>query len=78
MTDAVRKLIDLPNGAQIMMFSILEDRYHIWRDLQGFHRWSLSKWPDDGVGGISTHGKSMTLHGAIEACIENDALWSAL
>lgn len=74
----IRKLVSLPGGKQVMMFSVLEDRYHIWRDLQGFHRWSLSQWPDDGIGGISTHGKSMTLQGAVEACMENEILWKEI
>lgn len=73
-----RKIVDLPNGAKIVMFFLLEDKYKIWTDLQGFYRWSLNQWSDDGVGGISTHGKSMSLRGSVDACVENEAVWRDL
>lgn len=74
----IRKIVDLPNGAQIVMFSLLEDRYRIWHDLQGFYRWSLRVWPDDGIGGVSTHGKSMSFRRAVEACVCNHEAWTEI
>jgi len=73
MSDVVRKTVELPNGTHVTMFSLLEDRYRIWCDLQGFYRWSITQWPDDGVGGVPSHGKSMSLRGAIKSCEKNDA-----
>jgi hypothetical protein len=69
-----RKVFDLPSGERIAMFSVLEDKYRVWVDLQGFHRWSLTEWPDDGMGGFISHGKAITLNKAVEACRENDEL----
>lgn len=74
-TNVVRKTIELPNGEHITMFSLLGDRYRIWHDLQGFYRWSMTRWPDDGIGGVISHGKSMSFRGAVRACEDNDRLW---
>ncbi len=70
----IRKSVDFPGGNHAIMFSLLSDRYHIWIDVQGFHRWALSSWADNGLGGVVTHGKSMTLEGAAAACYKNDNL----
>lgn len=69
-----RKVFDLPSGERVAMFSVLEDRYRVWVDLQGFHRWSFTDWPDDGMGGFISHGKEMTLNKAVGACRKNNEL----
>lgn len=73
-----RKLIELPNGTRVAMFSILNDKYRIWIDLHGFHRWALVRWPDDGIGGVITHGKARSLNLAVSACEVNEVLWKEL
>lgn len=74
MSEVIRKDIELPNGIHIRMFSLLKDRYRIWCDLQGFYRWSITRWPDDGIGGVSSHGKSMSFRGAVKACERNNVI----
>jgi len=68
------KQVHAGEGKEITVYTVLSGKYRIWRDLMGFHRWCLDRWPDDGQGGIITHGKAMSIRGAIDACKENDAL----
>lgn len=58
----------------ITVYTVLQGKYRIWKDLMGSHRWCLDRWPDDGTGGLATHGKAMSIREAIEACEKNDAL----
>lgn len=60
---------------QVMtVYTVLSGKYRIWKDLMGLHRWCLDTWPDDGMGGIPSHGGAMTIQKAIKACKENDKL----
>ena len=75
LSSLIRKRVELAEGKYMMMYVIPgksgEDQYHIWVDLQGFYRWALVSWPDDGMG-IQCHGKGMTLGKAVSACQRND------
>lgn len=66
----------IPAGVdrEISVYTILSGRYRIWKDDMGFHRWCLENWPDDGTGGIPSHGKAMTIEKAIEAAKKNDVM----
>ena len=76
-----RKKVELADGKSVVMYVIPgengEDKYKIWVDFEGFHRWALVAWPDDGVG-IKCHGKEMTLGKAVIACNKNDEFRSTL
>lgn len=69
-----QKQISAGEDKVMTVYTVLEGRYRIWKDGMGFHRWCLDTWPDDGMGGIPTHGKTMSIGRAVKACKVNDAL----
>lgn len=69
----VRTYVELSQGAHKPMYSVLQDRYRIWRGGLGRWHWSLRVWPDDGLG-LPSHGSTITLRRAVKACLKNYAL----
>ena len=70
--DIEKREIDAGGGRTVTVYTVLSGKYRIWKDLMGFHRWCIDQWPDDGIG-IKSHGSSMTIEGAVEACKRNYA-----
>ena len=69
-----QKEIVIGEDKVMRVWTVRSGKYRIWKDDMGFHRWCLDRWPDDGTGGLPTHGKAMSIEKAIEACKENEAM----
>lgn len=69
-----QKQIAVGEDGVMTIYTVLEGRYRIWKDDMDYHRWCVEPWRDDGIGGIPSHGKALTIEKAIEACKKNDAI----
>lgn len=54
------------DGTEHYLFLTLFKRYRIWKAFDGRWRWALSQWKDDDFG-LTSHGASRTLRGAVIA-----------